>query len=613
MSLQINRSFAAISAGALQSYHTNQTTMGKSITRVSTGKRVNTAADDVGAYASSRRIKADSAAYNALYRGVQSGATYLNAADKAMTSIVDMLTAMREKALEYHTTDNDAQQKVLKNEFSALYDAAKTAVYTKVGTNDSMLTDGATFSFVTGLQASSAEEVDLSNAPSDVKTFTATSEYTFDDLKKSSISFYQSATTESAGTLVIADNTYTLAEASSTQKLTDLGGSDVGVWYAIKDTASNVVGAYNSSTGAFNWDIQSFKASNTSANFTFKTIDDINITSVKDSSTYNSATFNVTAASFNPTTGGKINIDGVELTLTTQTGKSSDTFAITGTIYSGTTDAVINGNWANYNSTVTDQHVGHYKFDDKTGQLIIEFDQNAKYLVDGVNKAQSSTGVHFVGSTNGDNYFGSGTTHTYSLMRDFTTSKKPDAFTIQENTLDYDANSGTIVVSKDVTGNLTTYNLSTDNYVYDADDTETALGSWKVDSEGNLNIKWGNPETAALSFSVDWDGIQSYLQDSDKKDFDITSKDAAEKLATAISNITDEQSKIGGGINALEYVSEHLSNLASVQDEAYTTLTEADMAAEMTNYVKSNIYSQAAQAMIAQANQSLAQVLNLLQ
>ena len=112
MSLQINRNFAAISAGALTSYHANQTTMGKAITRVSTGKRVNTAADDVSAYMSSHRLKSDADAYNALQKGIQNGSSYLNAADKAMTSIIDTLTAMREKALEYANAEGTTEKDV---------------------------------------------------------------------------------------------------------------------------------------------------------------------------------------------------------------------------------------------------------------------------------------------------------------------------------------------------------------------------------------------------------------------------------------------------------------------------------------------------------------------
>ena len=46
---------------------------------------------------------------------------------------------------------------------------------------------------------------------------------------------------------------------------------------------------------------------------------------------------------------------------------------------------------------------------------------------------------------------------------------------------------------------------------------------------------------------------------------------------------------------------------------ADSTIRDADMAKEMTVYVKYNILSQSSQAMLAQANQSSSNVLNLLQ
>lgn len=80
-----------------------------------------------------------------------------------------------------------------------------------------------------------------------------------------------------------------------------------------------------------------------------------------------------------------------------------------------------------------------------------------------------------------------------------------------------------------------------------------------------------------------------------------------------IDDITLRRSKLGGNISALETISNYLANAATSADAAYTAVTEVDMAREMTAYVKNNIQSQAAQAMVAQANQGLAQVLNLLQ
>ena len=46
---------------------------------------------------------------------------------------------------------------------------------------------------------------------------------------------------------------------------------------------------------------------------------------------------------------------------------------------------------------------------------------------------------------------------------------------------------------------------------------------------------------------------------------------------------------------------------------AESTIRDSDMAKEMMNYVKDNILSQAAQAMLSQANQSASTVLGLLQ
>ena len=90
------------------------------------------------------------------------------------------------------------------------------------------------------------------------------------------------------------------------------------------------------------------------------------------------------------------------------------------------------------------------------------------------------------------------------------------------------------------------------------------------------------------------------------------------KSASAIQNIinskiTARRVSLGNNLSALETISNYLSNVATAADAAYTAVTEVDMAREMTSYVKNNIQSQAAQAMVAQANQGLAQVLNLLQ
>lgn len=66
-------------------------------------------------------------------------------------------------------------------------------------------------------------------------------------------------------------------------------------------------------------------------------------------------------------------------------------------------------------------------------------------------------------------------------------------------------------------------------------------------------------------------------------------------------------------LEAADYASTFMQNMAGAADAAYSAITDTDIALEMTKYVKANINSQAAQAMVSQANQSMATILNLLQ
>ena len=121
--------------------------------------------------------------------------------------------------------------------------------------------------------------------------------------------------------------------------------------------------------------------------------------------------------------------------------------------------------------------------------------------------------------------------------------------------------------------------------------------------------------------SASWASIAGYVNaqlDTDAIDTNGTIKNEASatmvaKLTSAINNIAKEQANIGAALEAMNYSSDFLSTMATAQDNAYASITDADMAQEMTTYVRNNVLSQAAQAMISQANQSMAQVLNLLQ
>jgi flagellin len=81
----------------------------------------------------------------------------------------------------------------------------------------------------------------------------------------------------------------------------------------------------------------------------------------------------------------------------------------------------------------------------------------------------------------------------------------------------------------------------------------------------------------------------------------------------AISKALDQQTTIGAVEARLDYTSSNLTTSSENVQAAESTIRDADMAKEMTNYTKNNVLLQAAQSMLAQANQSSSAVLSLLQ
>lgn len=101
------------------------------------------------------------------------------------------------------------------------------------------------------------------------------------------------------------------------------------------------------------------------------------------------------------------------------------------------------------------------------------------------------------------------------------------------------------------------------------------------------------------------------------KNIDITTRDnanvAINVMDTAISKALTEQTKIGAVESRLDYTSSNLTTSSENVSAAESTIRDANMAKEMTEYTKNNVLLQASQAMLAQANQSTSSVLSLLQ
>lgn len=87
---------------------------------------------------------------------------------------------------------------------------------------------------------------------------------------------------------------------------------------------------------------------------------------------------------------------------------------------------------------------------------------------------------------------------------------------------------------------------------------------------------------------------------------------AIKVLDGAIATVSGERAKLGAYTNRLEHTIANLGTSSENLTSAESRIRDVDMAKEMSNFSKNNILSQAAQAMLAQANQQPQQVLQLL-
>ncbi|MFT5873205.1 MAG: flagellin [Clostridium sp.] len=87
---------------------------------------------------------------------------------------------------------------------------------------------------------------------------------------------------------------------------------------------------------------------------------------------------------------------------------------------------------------------------------------------------------------------------------------------------------------------------------------------------------------------------------------------AIEVIDNAIQSVSAERSKLGAFQNRLEHTISNLGTASENMTSAESRIRDVDMAKEMSTFSKNNILAQAAQAMLAQANQQPQQVLQLL-
>ncbi len=85
----------------------------------------------------------------------------------------------------------------------------------------------------------------------------------------------------------------------------------------------------------------------------------------------------------------------------------------------------------------------------------------------------------------------------------------------------------------------------------------------------------------------------------------------AAELTTALNNLVSQRADLGATQNQLGFVAANLATGIEQATASVSTIRDADMAAEMANFTKNQILTQAGTSMLAQANQAAQNVLSL--
>jgi flagellin len=143
-----------------------------------------------------------------------------------------------------------------------------------------------------------------------------------------------------------------------------------------------------------------------------------------------------------------------------------------------------------------------------------------------------------------------------------------------------------------------------------------AKSAQKVDNSLKLHVGAAAGQTISVSLE-DMRAESLGLQDAKANVLNVSTPEKANAAISAfdfaLAKALDMATTIGAIEARLDYTASNLTTSSENVQAAESTIRDADMAKEMTNYTKNNVLLQAAQSMLAQANQNSSAVLSLLQ
>ena len=583
MAMVVKNNMSALST--LNTLNKNSSALSKSLQKVSSGMKINSAADDASGYAISERMRVQIRSLDQANQNTQNGSSMMKVAEGAVSSTVDILKTLKEKAVNAandSNTDSDRQtiQKELDQSIDQINDNANVtfngkylidgskntvgnATYTalsnqslKEGTSgDSKLTDlasrsgdsleihstdkvtvsyvqaGKTYSttFQVGYKDANGDDQihtlqDIFNAAEDIDT---TSDI-FANQANESVLAAQGITGTAADTIKTAVDTAMVNKNKAMSALKD-SEDEAAQKGVTKDSIKALVDKYN--------------AANAGKEIAVKADDYSTVTEYATALKADNSFTNATA--------------GTELTnVTTELNKLTKTAA-----------------WKTADTAYTAANRQTLQTKILTGKTVGLAASN-----DTVDTASGKDAITITANKSGVGGQISGLNISITDSQGNVKKSANAALDAFEET-------------------IRAQNKSDDNAI-----------NLQVGAKANQSIKVGLTDMRAEALG---------LQGADGTKLNISTQTKANAainvLDNAIAKALDQQTTIGSVESRLEYTSNNLTTSSENVQSSESTIRDADMAKEMMNYTKNNVLMQAAQSMLAQANQSSSNALSLLQ
>ncbi len=599
MAMVVKNNMSAVST--LNTLNKNSAALAKSLQKVSSGMKINSAADDASGYAISERMRVQIRGLDQANQNTQNGSSMMKVAEGAVSSTVDILKTLKEKAINAaNDTNTDSDRQTIQKELNQSIDQIDDNA--NVTYNGKYLVDGSKNS------AGNATFTALSNESlgKDTKAsdkLTALTKRNGDALEIQStdyvtVSYVQGGKTYSTQFQVGAktlQDVFNAAEDIDKDSKIFADATNVSVMKAmgvagVADAQKNMNDA---DTAAYGATVQAKIADGSLALSDAINSADIDksakaaVTAVKDDIFKQIATYNETA-------DADKKIDTAAL-------KDYGTFDKTnGKLTAGLTNqqeldfiAALKKD-ANYANLAKDNTNGT-----KAKEAVDAYDtfMTDKAASDNAHIAVVASKTIGLAASNDKVETADGekaitiTAHAPGIKGQIA------GFNISVTDSEGNTRKSINAALDDWRETIRAQNKSDDNAV-----------SFQVGTNANQNIKVGLTDMRSEALGLKGaDGTKLNISTQNKANA------AVNVLDNALQKALDQQTTIGSVESRLSYTSSNLTTASENVQSSESTIRDADMAKEMTEYTKNNVLLQAAQSMLAQANQSSSSVLSLLQ